>query len=300
MKAVFNANSLSIWIITYNRPDSINRAVSDFLNSTPETAPINIISNHSKLELRRDYGSRVKVWVNTLRPDESWGYLARNWNQCLYLGLKDHEWVLCSQDDVHIKPGWLELVQKNPRYSFYTAPFFDMAFLVNREAFKRVGWFDERFLCVDLQDNDYLRRVYQRLERKKICIEDRHGWQLNGRPISHINPIGLSKYWIHGPDEGDAQPQDRPRGSDKIHYRINDAYRYAKWRIVGKANSQELNLKQRIPDIDWYPWFTKYIHEVTGDAYPVKQYLHSDWRRKFTTLYVMVCQWFDSLRQIHE
>jgi len=279
---MFDIKKLNIWIVTYNRPECVNQTIVDLLESTPDSVPINIISNHSKLDLSKDYGLRVKTWLNNLRPDESWGYLARNWNQCFYLGLKDYEWVLCTQDDVRFRKGWVEKIQENPNYDFYTAPLFDVIFMLNREAFKEIGWFDERFLCVDMQDNDYLRRAYQNLDRKKICIEDGHGWTINGKPAGFINSIGLSEYWRHGPAEGYQPPDDRPRGSDKIHFRLNDTYRHQKWGIVGKANSQELNLKQRIPEVDWYPWFTKYIFEQTGESYPEERYLKSARKAVFT------------------
>jgi len=272
---MFDINQLSIWIVTYNRPDALNQAISDFLESTPENVPINVISNHSKLNLFKDYGSRVRVWMNNLRSDESWGYLSRNWNQCFYLGLRDYEWILCSQDDVRVKKGWIELIQQNPHYDFYTASYFDVVFMLNQSAFKKIGWFDERFIVMDYHDNDYLRRAYQKLGREKICAEDKHGWMLNGKFTGFINPINLSKYWIHSPEEGYKQPDDHPRGRGKevIHNRANTNFLYEKWGAIIKINHQELNLKQRIPDIDWYPWFTKYIFEKTGESYPEEKYL---------------------------
>ena len=168
---MFDPRQLSIWIVTYNRPRAINQAITDWLATTDENVPINVISNHSKLSLDKDYGSRVTVYMNPLRPDESWGYLPRNWNQCFYLGFKEYDWVLCSQDDVRVKSGWIDLLKKHSHYDFYTAPFFDVIFLMNRRAFLDVGWFDERFVVMDYHDNDYLRRAWKKQVFKKATNE---------------------------------------------------------------------------------------------------------------------------------
>lgn len=283
---MFDVKKLSVWIVTYNRPDAINRTIQDFLQTTPSYVPINVISNHSNLQLDQDYGPRVKIYMNILRPDQSWGYLARNWNQCFYFGFKEYEWVLCSQDDVRILPGWLENIQQHPDYDFYTAPYFDVIFMINRHAFRQVGWFDERFVVMDYQDNDFFRRCYQRLGKEKISSEDKHGWQWNGRSTGFINPIGQSSFWRHGPDEGYIQPDDHPRGrGDKrfIHNTINANFLYKKWGATIKRNHQELNLRQRIPDIDWYPWFTKEMFALVNEDYP---------HERFTTL-----KWWDVWRK---
>ncbi|MCL0099885.1 hypothetical protein M1O55_03335 [Dehalococcoidia bacterium] len=260
----FDVNSMSIWIVTYNRPDAVNRAISEWLSTTPDSVPVNVISNHSNLELHEDYGSRVKVWTNSLRPDESWGYLARNWNQAIYLGLRNSKWVICSQDDVSVKPGWIDLIQDNTPYDYYQAPLGDVIFLFNRMAFLRIGWFDERCLCVDgLQDNDWTRRAFQRLGKDRVCIEDGHGWTLHGQDVRGINPIGLSDYWFHGPQVGYVQPNDRPRAAYLPYFMWNMRFMERKWGAKFKTPEfHELNLKQKEEDIDWYPWFTYYLREL--------------------------------------
>jgi len=108
-------HNFAIYIVTYNRPKILNESIRQYLESLPFIPPITVISNHSNCTIDADLKKHVNLIFNNLRPDESWGYLTRNWNQCFQLGLVKHEWLLCSQDDVIIKPGWLDLDRASSR-----------------------------------------------------------------------------------------------------------------------------------------------------------------------------------------
>src|SRR4030067_2017981 len=139
--------NLSVWINSYNRSPELNLKTRSIREELDDRYQINIINNHSNFHLEEDYGN-VKVWNNVIRPDSSWGYLARSWNQCYYLGLDKTEYILVSQDDMIFRPGWLDLINNTRPYSFYSAPVGDVAHLTSRAAFLRVGWGGERVMSL--------------------------------------------------------------------------------------------------------------------------------------------------------
>ena len=102
---MLNEKNLSVWINTYNRPRELNENILSLRTSMPESIEINIVSNHSHLELYDKYPN-VKIHMNEMRPDCSWGYLSRSWNQCYYHGLRNHDYILMCQDDMTFKRGW--------------------------------------------------------------------------------------------------------------------------------------------------------------------------------------------------
>lgn len=252
--------NLGIWIVTYNRPDELNANIRSLRESVGDLFQINVISNHTQVRLDEDYGN-IRVIQNTLRPDESWGYLARNWNQCYYLGLAEHENILVSQDDMVYRPGWLELINSCERYDFYSAPIGDLAHLTSRAAFLAVGWWDERFVGIDYQDYDYLNRVHNRIPQSSSVVD--RGLELSW------NDIGLCDHWIGHGNKGSG---DRPRGDHKAHNRMNRHWYGAKRGLDVSNNPRchkdkrwrDINIPSVIPEIDWYPWFTAKMQRVTG------------------------------------
>lgn len=252
--ARLNHSNLGIWINTYNRPDALNKNIRSLRESLGDSYEINVISNHSSCKFFEDYGN-VNVHYNNLRPDESWGYLSRNWNQCIYMGLSKHEHVLITQDDMCFKKGWLDLINNNKSYIFYSAPIGDLAHLTSRDAFLNVGWWDETFVGIDYQDYDYLNRVYHSIKDLSSVVDHGLGWRWND--------IGLDKYWIGEGFKGD---KDRPRGHEKAHNRMN-RQRYARKRGMPSdvimdplchknKRWRDISVKPSDDEIDWYPWFT--------------------------------------------
>ena len=255
-------NNLSVWINTYNRPNELNKNVRSLRESIGYDYEINIISNHTTCRLFEDYG-KVRIIQNNLRPNESWGYLSRNWNQCIYMGLDRHEYILVTQDDMEFRPGWLELINDRQPYDFYSAPVGDLAHLTSRDAFLKVGWWDERFVGIDYQDYDYLNRVFHVMKEKSSVVDKGLDWQWND--------IGLADYWI---GKGFDDNGDRPRGEEKAHNRMNRRW-YAQKRDMGSTiinnhrchkdkTWRDIGQKPKLPEIDWYPFFTSKMQKLKG------------------------------------
>ncbi len=236
--------NFAIYIVTYNRPVALNKSIRFYLDSLPFVPHITVISNHTNCAIDTDLQPHVNLIYNHLRPNESWGYLARNWNQCFQLGLREHEWLLCSQDDVIVKPGWFELVNDTD-YDFYLAPLGDTRFLLNRSAFRNVGWFDERFVGIGYHEHDYILRILSLISDRASIVD------MHPQLIRH-NPISLEDYWY----------QPEPEGFDKFAQRTVKrhtylfSYFYQKWNIHPFKKIIGLH-KDRLPkEIDWYPFIS--------------------------------------------
>lgn len=253
--------NFGVWIITYNRPNELKENIKSLRSSMPDWVPINVISNHSKICDLSEFKD-VKVYMNTLRPDESGGHLSRSWNQCYYLGLSKTENILVSQDDVLYKQGWFEKITST-NYGFYSAPFGGICHITSREAFLRIGWWDERFVGIDFEDYDYLTRVFHNYKDKSSVVEQ-------GEEIRTWNDINLSAYWTGEGFRGDGS--DRPRGDEKAHHRFNRVW-YAKKRGIDVSKVvkchkdkhwRNYSIAPVIEEIDWYPWFTAKMQSITG------------------------------------
>ncbi len=250
-------DNFAIYIVTYNRSQALNKSIRGYLESLPFIPPITVISNHSVCQIEADLQPHVNLIYNRLRPDESWGYLGRNWNQCFQLGLRQYDWLLCSQDDVQITPGWLDLIESTS-FDFYLAPLGDTRFLLNRSAFRRVGWFDEQFYGMGFHEHDYLLRVLN-LIPNSATIVDLHPQQ----PIRH-NDIGLDHYWI----------QPEPEGFDKIK-QIGGSY-------VFEGNAKRL----------------KYFRQKWGGIHPFKKVIgiHPDRMPREIDIYPFISAKYEYLR----
>ena len=242
--------NIAIYIVTYNRPVALNKTIRYYLDSIPFTPHITVISNHTKCQIDDNLKPYVRLIYNHLRPDESWGYLTRNWNQCFQFGFRDYEWLLCSQDDVIIKPGWFELVNTTD-FDFYLAPLGDTRFLLNRSAFRKVGWFDERFTGLGFHEHDYILRVLS-LIPDSASIVDNHRQQ-----IKH-NPVGLEKYWIQ-PEKNEGFSKKQQIGGS-AEWRKGNIYRQKyfqeKWGTHPFKKVLGIHPDRLPREIDWYPYIS--------------------------------------------
>ena len=276
MTNYYNSENFSVWIVTYNRPKDLNNTIKYLRNSMPEDIEINVVSNHSNVELFEDY-TNLNVYKNNMRPDKSWGYLTRSWNQCYYMGLDKTEYIMCLQDDNKILPGWFELINEFNTYDFYSAPVGDISHIASRNSFLKVGWWDERFIVSDLHDFDYINRVYHKMKDDSSVVD--HGY------AGTWNSIGLENYLVGSgniadpgfknyKDVTDALEErfDRPRGDEWIHHRHNRLY-FGKKRGLDytgvvhchkDSRWRDINLRPIVDELDLYPWFTSKMQKLTG------------------------------------
>ena len=99
--------NIKIYIVTYRRPNILNKTLDILFNKTdfpsiPNTE-VNIINNHSEFRLNEEFEGRVKVIHNNTRPDWDTGNLSRNWNEAL---LRNNPYLLCERSS----PYWPRLL----------------------------------------------------------------------------------------------------------------------------------------------------------------------------------------------
>lgn len=255
--------NFGIFIVTYNRQLALNKTVRQYLETIPFCPSITIISNHTDCTIDDDLKPYVQVIFNALRPNESWGYLARNWNQCFILGLKEFEWILCSQDDVISMKGWFEIVNET-NYDFYLAPLGDTRFLLNRQAFRSVGWFDERFSGIGYQDYDYIQRVLALIPDSASVI-DFWGDVMTHQRIRH-NSVGLENYWLQPEPEG----FDRSAQRTGVRHPYLVKYFVDKWGFYPDTKLIGIHPDRLPEEIDWYPFVSgryEYL-QIDNPQYP--------------------------------
>lgn len=246
MTATVDPAKLVIAISTHNRPVPLRVTKRLWAESCPDYRAMLVIGNHPH-DMHGEPPARGFV-IPTGRVPQHPGCMAKTWNLAMQWAFADPEveWLLCSMDDVGVKPGWLDLVNQHA-FDFYLAPCGDLVFLFNRRVFRRVGWFDERFPVIGFQEWDWEARVLYAMGRDRCMFEDGHGW--------NINAIGLHNYWLH---TGDLCPT----GRDTSYQERNKAWLLEKWhrRDVREFVHMMANGGPTAPlpnEIDWYPWFKR-------------------------------------------
>jgi Glycosyl transferase family 2 len=214
----------SIWIVTYNNSADLNANLrSLWANANWDALQfyVNIISNHSRIELEYEFLGCTRVYHNNLRDDQNLGHLSRNWNQALQLGFGDlnnpsHDLVITSQDDVLWEPYWCEnLVEFMKNHSFVTQGHGDAVVIYKPEAVKRIGMWDERFCPSFYHEGDYFLRaflynnqassindpghfrVWQPLDKSIISIPEANQLRIDAKNMSYGHAELPFKIWYH-------------------------------------------------------------------------------------------------------
>lgn len=240
-----------LWIVNYRRWDECASTVEQWFESFPFKKCI-IIANHSGQSLDR-FSSKVRpyitIWDNVFRPDFMMGSLAQCWNTCYLNTFLEYDWAVCSQDDMDIRVGWDSLINNNLTYNTFFAPIGDMVHFQSRRGFSEVGWWDERFRLVGYSEHDYMLRNIQD-QPKNVSICDNHKWEL------HYNDIGLSDYLTESPRTSEIMVtrkecntlQETREGTFNMLWGADRDHVF---------ETRQFDIKKKVPDIDWYPSFTR-------------------------------------------
>ncbi len=259
--------NLSVWILTFNRPQALNRQINAF----KDWADVHVFSNHPQIELTEENHAllqqgKLQILYNSLSDSEANSYCARSWNNIFLKAFKTEEAILCIQDDTYITNpvAFRTLLEEHiQKYDFIWGPAGDQCFYLTKSVLKTVGWFDERFFGCYCGDADWLKRIWQQYDRDKLSICDSHDWG-----FQH-NDIGL---WKQIPTDVQAKACDatyinqHEETEGKLH-RHNTAliqsqsHFKAKWGTPGNGINGIGSMIQYvnpplIPELDWYPWFT--------------------------------------------
>jgi hypothetical protein len=170
-------------IVTYKQPEDLAQLYASITatDSSATDADIYIINNHTSFTAP---AGAVHVLHNQGRPNESLGNLAQSWNFGLAHALGNsvnpkYEWVALCQCDVRFVGGWkaefARHVNERNLLLAAVAPG-DQVTFIHVDAFRRVGWWDERFCGIGYHEFDFFVRAYLWLG-PQAAIEG-HGWQL--------------------------------------------------------------------------------------------------------------------------
>lgn len=171
---------IKIYIVTYRRNDILNKNLkmlfeSDFLKH--ENTQVNIINNHSDMEIKDEFKDKVRILHNMTRPDWSCGNLSENYNQALIDGFRnltkpDSEIVVTLQNDALLCKNWTEnLLKMHKKYTFIVGQLGDTIISYKSEAVKKIGMWDENFVTVQHKEADYFVRALI-FNKSESCIND--------------------------------------------------------------------------------------------------------------------------------
>jgi len=252
MNGRLEPDNVSLFIVNYLRHNEVHQSVAQWLDSFPFES-VNIIDNHGSLThevFREQDREKVRILHNA-RPAWMLGSLAECWNlaYCHTLGNKD--WIICSQDDVLVRPGWDKIVDESG-FTTYFAPKGDMVHVNSIEGFRLYGWWDERFRTIFYQESDYMLRCLKNApECASLC--DHHHWSL-----MH-NHVGLDQYFM--PSE---RTQEVVETGDLTATRTGEVLGEM-WNSKWGKSPYELFTLYQLPDCKWIPenidWYPSATHE---------------------------------------
>jgi len=181
--------NLKIYIVTYKRPEILNKTLDILFNKTDfssvSNTEVNIINNHSEFSLNEEFIDKVNVIHNNTRSDNDTGNLARNWNEALIDGFKDlnnpdAKVVVTMQNDIVLHPDWTKnLLRMHQKYTFVTGQLGDNIVSYRPEAVKNIGMWDERFLTPGNKEADYYIRALIYNKEKSLIGDIVHRRLLN-------------------------------------------------------------------------------------------------------------------------
>lgn len=251
MSHCIDPKQTEIVIVGHTRHQMLKATLGYWEQTCPGYRSITVICNHPTTMDTVGLPERA-IAISTGRIPTHPGYLSENWN----LGLlwtfhqnKDTKWVILSQDDVRVSPGWLEIVNKHEA-DFYNAPAGDMIMLISRHAWRTVGWFDEHIRTIGGQDLDWIARAVVHLGPERIVSEDHHGWCYNA--------IGLEEFWESA--GGKWKPGNSYAVSPTTDKQMKDYISY-KWGmtvegVVSGLKEHKLS-SPKVGEFDWYPWCSR-------------------------------------------
>jgi hypothetical protein len=263
---------IKLYIVTWNNKKFLNEGLESLFSSNlnEHDIEVNVISNHSSIELNEEFKEKVNVLQNTLRADFSSGHLTRNWNQSIILGFKDLlkpdcDILVHAQDDTFYYPNWLEkLIKMHRKYSFISYGWGDSFCSYTVDAVKRVGLWDERFTMMYHEADYFFRQM--KYNKNKSSINDKHHGRLHNRVIRKIarrlykTPNGEYGFWEE--DTRNAMTE----GALKVLYSKHKELVGSKGEHWTDELKENLNLTSG-PNYMFYPYFEKNVETLEEQGY---------------------------------
>jgi hypothetical protein len=169
---------IKVYIVTYNNDDILRKNLEHIYNSDLMNYDysVHIINNYSILTGFENYNN-IEILNNVLRPDFSYGFLARNWNQAIINGFGSLVEPKCDilvtmQNDTFVKTDcFSDLIELHKKYDFIAIGAGDQLLSYTVDAIRQIGLWDERFCSIGHQEGDYFTSAFM-LHKDKISICD--------------------------------------------------------------------------------------------------------------------------------
>lgn len=260
---------IQYWILTFNRPKSLERLVGHF---NEQGIHPNIYSNAPTLQSYP--GKHSRLVFNHVGNDSSSSWCARSWNSIYLKALEAPEYgdsIVCLQDDTDISPNFVKWIEDaSTKYDFMFGPAGDQFHYITKSVVQKVGWWDERYNGCYCADADYLRRVMHHYDKPdRVSVEESHGWGFfyNSSGIAE-NVIPRNPYNVVDADYKNQHTHlDEIAKTDQkdkftTNYVVEQArHNYeTKWGVPLVDNRPCAAGGQEWPlttEYDWYPWATK-------------------------------------------
>ena len=262
--------SISVWILTFNRPEALNRLIEHF---GLEGFTVNIFSNHPVVKIKRELLDKKyvnQVIVNTLNSEISNAYCTRSWNSIYQKGFMLSEELIVLQDDTDIGSNfkyWIE--EQSKKFDFIAGPAGDQFHYIKKSVLQKVGWWDERFAgACYCGDADYWKRVYYEYDKDKISIEDTHNWGFKHNVCGLMNNV-ITTFESKTIDK---DYENQHWFLEKLN-KCNNVLKYnqdwfkQKWGIdldIGRPVVENYN--RLVSEINWYPSYTKEFNITTYET----------------------------------
>lgn len=261
---------INLFIVTYNNALELNKTLKSLFESDLNTVncEIFIINNHSNFSMNKKFEGKVTILHNVLRPDNSTGYLTRNWNQALILGFGNLNTPLCDivvavQDDTLFYPLWVRnLLQLQKKYSFITYGWGDNFMSWTPEGVKQIGLWDESFQMSGHTSDYFLRALI--FNREKSSINDYYHKRVLNPEVCKIatRPNTLKTH-------RDDIKKNSPYGIRKIQYKwgkvVGCSDMLTHWKNMLFKISNEIRPKNATPIL--YPFFEDKILTLKEQKY---------------------------------
>lgn len=257
---------IAIYIVTYKNDQLLNRCLdSIFRSHIPDNilVSVNVINNYRRVQLEPPFQDYVTILNNDLRPEQSTGHLARNWNQAIMKGFRDinnpsNDLLILCQNDVVFCPSFITyIIEQTSKYDYIALGRGDEVQVMNTKAIKKIGMYDERFCNIGFQEADYFLRA-RILHKDKVSINDGfHGREWN--PIDDV--FGKILHWV---PTGDMR-KDEPHILSRQHHETSERVFHHKW---GHSHSQDwdnTNISQITevpPQYMFYPYFERQLPDL--------------------------------------
>lgn len=262
---------IKYFIVTYNNEKRINKCLESLFapgyGLDKGSLEVVVLNNHSKINIREEFKSRVTVLNNQTRPDFSTGHLSRSWNQALINGFRDLskpdcDVVVTIQDDTIFEKNHLEMTMELAEFfDFVSYGTGDQFIMYTPKGVKRIGLWDERFCNIGFQEADYFIRAFK--YHDKVSINDeRHG-------RSH-NPQGSMMPIVKTPSGHDIGDESHLRSA--VYHPQSSAVFWAKWGFRPQTwDEDHLEIAKKtdpmINSFVLYPYFENYVETLKEQKY---------------------------------